>query len=197
MSRRSIRAFPIAVVALVAMLIFPSGAPAEQPLFFTNEWDFEETFTDFCGVTGLTVEANFTGHENVQIRSNPNKGEFPFFSVHVQFFDTWTGPNGKVVTVEANRRARDIEIVDNGDGTITIHEKVTGAAVTITGPDGERSIDRGLAIFAFTVDYNGTPGDPEDDIFVSDDGIVKMAGPHPDLEDEGAFCPIAVPAFTS
>jgi hypothetical protein len=197
MSRHSIRAFPIAVAALVAMLIFPAGAPAEQPQFFTNEWDFNETFEDFCGVAGLTVEANFTGHENVQIRSNPNKGEFPFFSVHVQFFDTWTGPNGKVVTVEANFRLRDIEIIDNGDGTITIHQKVTGAPNTITGPDGERSIDRGLAIFAFTVDYNGTPSDPDDDVFVSDDGIVRMAGPHPDLEDGGAFCPIAVPAFTS
>jgi len=46
------------------------------------------------------------------------------------------------------------------------------------------------------VDYNGTPANPADDIFVSDQGVQRMAGPHPGVESD-VTCDMAVPAFTS
>jgi hypothetical protein len=45
------------------------------------------------------------------------------------------------------------------------------------------------------INYNGTPTDIEDDIFVHE--IESMSGPHPDLEiDFQLFCEVVVPTLT-
>jgi len=185
----------IPLIALAALLAFPTGTLAAQPTAVHDAWDFTDTITDACGVPGLTVEEHFTGEVDGFYKFVDGR-PFSFTSVHVSFFSTFTGPNGKVVTVSADRREQDARIVDNGDGTITISSKVTGAALTVTGPNGQRSLDRGLVVFQFTVDYNGTPANPADDIFVSDQGVQRMAGPHPGVESD-VTCDMAVPAFTS
>jgi hypothetical protein len=190
-----LRFLALGLVALAAVLAPPGGALAAKPVFFTNTWDFTETVTDFCGEAGLTVEGHFTGQLDGQVRA-AKEGEFPLVSAHAAFEETWTGPNGEVVTVTANRRERDVAITDNGDGTYTVRVQVTGAFVTIVGPDGARSLDRGLAVADIRWNYNGTPSDLTDDVLVGIDGIIRTAGPHPDLL-EGAFCAIAVPAFTA
>jgi hypothetical protein len=185
----------LGLVALAALLAAPGGALAAKPVFFTQTWDFTETVTDFCGEAGLTVEGHFTGQVDGQLRP-AKEGEFPLVSAHAVIEETWTGPNGEVVTVSANRRERDLAVTDNGDGTYTVQVQVTGAFVTIVGPDGARSLDRGLAVAAIRWDFNGTPSDLTDDVFVGVEGILRTAGPHPDLLD-GAFCTIAVAAFTA
>jgi hypothetical protein len=196
MNRRFVSLSVLPLIALAALLAFPAGTLAAQPTAIHESWDFTDTATDFCGVPGLTVGGHFTGQIDGHMKLI-NGQPFPYFSVQTKFFDTWTGPNGKVVTVSANRREQDATIVNNGDGTITLTQQITGAEITITGPDGTRVIDRGLIRVAVTVDDNGTPSNPDDDIFLSFDGVVKTAGPHPDWDPGGAFCPVAVPAFTS
>jgi hypothetical protein len=185
----------LCLVAVAALLAFPAGTLAAQPTTVHDAWDFTDTATDACGVPGLTVEEHFTGEIDGFFRFIDGR-PFPYFLVHVSFFNTFTGPNGKVVTVSGSRLEKDARIVDNGDGTITISSNVTGSAFTVTGPNGERSLDRGLVTFQFTVDYNGTPANPDDDIFVSDQGVQKIAGPHPGLESD-LVCEFGVPAWTS
>ena len=184
----------IPLIALAALLAFPPGTLAAQPTAVHDAWDFTDTITDACGVPGLTVEEHFTGEVDGFYKFVDGRS-FPFTSVHVSFFNTFTGPNGKVVTVSADRREQDARIVDNGDGTITI---------TSFGSGGSRFYDRngkfvlkdpGEARFAFDIDYNGTPGDPDDDVEVPDSfRIVRSSTGHSDFSNRD-FCADLV-AFT-
>ena len=77
---------------------------------------------------------------------------------------------------------------DNGDGTIT---------VTDYGAGGSRFYDQfgklvlkdpGSIRFAFDIDYNGTPGDPSDDVEVPDSfRIVRPSTGHSDFSGRD-FC---------
>jgi hypothetical protein len=46
------------------------------------------------------------------------------------------------------------------------------------------------------IDYNGTPTDTEDDVFISQ-SIESVSGPHPEAESGFTlFCEVVVPALT-
>ena len=188
----------IPLIMLAALLIFPAGTLAgtsAKPTFRHEEWnDPPVSVTDFCDVPGLTAEVQSSGHVDIQIRFN--KGVYAIFSDHLVFTDTWTGPNGAQVIVTANRHGHDSRVVDNGDGTYTDYWTETGAPFVVVGPNGERSMDTGRIVWKFIYADSGTPGNPDDDVFLSFEGIVDVAGPHP-AATEDVFCPIAVPAFTS
>jgi hypothetical protein len=84
--------------------------------------------------------------------------------------------------------SQDHTIVDNGDGTITI---------TVFGSGGSRYYDAdgrlvlkdpGEVRFAFDVDYNGTPGNPDDDVEVPDSfRLVRGSTGNSDFSDRD-FC---------
>jgi hypothetical protein len=64
--------------------------------------------------------------------------------------------------------SRDHSIVDNGDGTITITDFASGGS-RYYDTDGNLVLkDPGEVRFAFDIDYNGTPGNPDDDQDVAD-----------------------------
>ena len=85
-----------------------------------------------------------------------------------------TGPLAR--TVEQVGQSRDLHIVDNGDGTLTITGFFVGTQ-RVLGDDGELLlVDHGLSKDTFVVDHNGTI-DPEDDEFVDLISHV-IAGPH-------------------
>jgi hypothetical protein len=88
-------------------------------------------------------------------------------------------------------------VVDNGDGTITLRTAVTGVPEKLRMSDGTVAIkDVGRVVFVTVLDYNGTPTDVEDDVFISQT-IESISGPHPDLEsDFTLFCEVLVPALT-
>ncbi len=59
---------------------------------------------------------------------------------------------------------RDHTIVDNGDGTITLTVFASGGS-RFYDQHGKLVLkDPGQIRFAFDIDYNGTPGDPSDDV---------------------------------
>ena len=73
--------------------------------------------------------------------------------------------NGKTFVVEAQGNGRDHEIVDNGDGTLTIWVKELFKSTVWL--DGEFLFhDSGINSGAILVDYNGTLSDPDDDVFL-------------------------------
>jgi hypothetical protein len=92
---------------------------------------------------------------------------------------------------------KDLSVTDNGDGTITVRLALTGIAEFVRSDDGTRLImDLGRVVFATVLDYNGTPTDVEDDIFISQQ-IESVSGPHPDSDSDGElFCATLVPALT-
>jgi hypothetical protein len=56
--------------------------------------------------------------------------------------------------------------------------------------------DVGRIVFSTVLDYNGTPTDADDDVFVSQE-ILSISGPHPDAEsDFTLFCETVVEGLT-
>ena len=81
-------------------------------------------------------------------------------------------------------------MTDSGDGTITVRTAVTGIPEQVTLPDGTVAHkDVGRVVFATVLDYNGTPANANDDVFISQ-SVESVSGPHPEL-DSGftLFCP--------
>ena len=112
---------------------------------------------------------------------------------------TWTNPaTGKSVSnFFAGVFAKDLTVVDNGDGTITVRTAITGVPEKITLPDGQIvTMDVGRVVFVSVIDYNGTPTDTSDDVTIST-SIESISGPHPDLQSDFAlFCEVVVPALS-
>ena len=84
--------------------------------------------------------------------------------------------------------SKDQTIVDNGDGTITITVFATGNSRWYDA-SGELVLrDTGRSSFSFDIDYNGTPGDAEDDVEVPDSfQLLRTPAGHDDTVDRD-FC---------
>lgn len=94
---------------------------------------------------------------------------FPYFreSVHGTVVTTNLETGGTYTNV-FTANSRDHTIVDNGDGTITITVFASGGS-RFYDTNGRLVLrDPGQIRFAFDIDYNGTPGDPSDDVEVPD-----------------------------
>ena len=122
---------------------------------------------------------------------------FPYFreSVHGTALTTNLETGGTYTNVFSSN-SRDHKIVDNGDGTITITEFASGGS-RFYDADGNFVLkDPGQFRFAFDVDYNGTPGDPSDDVEVPDSfRVVRGSTGNSDLSGRD-FCADLV-EFTS
>ena len=106
--------------------------------------------------------------------------------------------NGKSISdAFAGVSFKDLTATDNGDGTLTVRTAVTGLPEALTLSDGTVVVrDRGRLVFRTIVDFNGTPTDVDDDIFISSE-IESAAGPHPDLEsDFTILCSTVIAALT-
>ena len=124
---------------------------------------------------------------------------FPLFKDTGSGTVTWTNPaNGKSVSqFFAGVSDKDLTVVDNGDGTITLRTAVTGVPEKLTLSNGRAvTMDVGRVVFVSVINYNGTPTDISDDVTLST-SIESISGPHPDLQSDGAlFCQVVVAALT-
>lgn len=166
-------------IALVSLLAVPA---ADAKLVFKEHFAFtdshieqEEHGDEFCpNVEFLTLfEIEARGQDVVKLKG---QSPFPYFASTFKFREVYTNlENGKTFTLLTVGRDADQRIVDNGDGTITLIFQGVGRTHVI-GPDGDRLFtDAGQFRFVAVVDYNGTPGDPEDDIELSFE-VVKEVG---------------------
>ena len=80
--------------------------------------------------------------------------------------------------------------MDNGDGTRTVIVLSTGNATLYDGSGKAIGRNPGQVRFEFLVDHNGTPGDPSDDVGISEALIKGSTGRTDD------FCEALVPALT-
>jgi hypothetical protein len=138
----------------------------------------------------VDVDVNFTFNQR---GSSP----FPYYreSVHGTVVTTNLDTGGTFTDVFTNN-SRDHTIVDNGDGTITITTFASGGS-RFYDTNGKLVLrDPGQFRFAFDIDYNGTPGNPGDDVEVPDSfRVVRDSTGRNDLEGRD-FCADLV-EFTS
>ena len=89
--------------------------------------------------------------------------------------DTAYSANGNTLVNAAHGNYRDADVVDNGDGTLTIHFK--DARSTKVRLDGTSLFQNtGLVEGSVIFDHNGTPTDPDDDEFIEVDGQIGFHG---------------------
>jgi hypothetical protein len=122
-------------------------------VFTSDKYDCDGTQAQDAGDISGSFLGNLRG-------SSP----FPYFreSVHGTIVTTNLENGGTYTNIFASS-SKDQVITDNGDGTITITVFAAGGS-RFYDTDGNFVLkDPGEIRFAFDVDYNGTPGDPEDD----------------------------------
>jgi hypothetical protein len=182
-------------VLLACGLLLAMAQPAAAQLVDRSHEHIVLTIPDdeVCGIS-VTTTIDFIANEQQRLA----KSGFPLFKSTGPGTVTWTNPEtGKSVGYFFAGASKDLTVVDNGDGTITLRTAVTGVPDKIRLSDGTVvSMDVGRVVFVTVLDYNGTPTDVEDDIFVSQE-IESISGPHPGLEsDFELLCEIVVPALT-
>ena len=172
--RRSARTIAVgttlAVSALVSISGLVSAALLERGTFHD---EFSELVMDFCDVPGLDVQVDGVVDGSFHVGSRGRNG-LVFFMEHVQVSRVMTNvANEAMVSDREITVSKDLHVVDNGDGTLTITVLATGN-LTVYGEDG-KAIARnpGQVRFQFMVDHGGTPADPSDDTEIAFLGVIK------------------------
>ena len=138
---------------------------------------------DFCA--GINAEVSWNDSVHEMIRTHGPDG-LVYFKANVHGTTVITNlDTGGTYTNTYNFTDRDLKVVDNGDGTLTITIANSGSFKWFDS-DGNRVL-KGAGQFRadITVDHGGTPTDPSDDVGL-DFVVVKNAG-----QDETAgrdFC---------
>jgi hypothetical protein len=190
---RGVRLGTLSAVLACGLLLAMVQPAAAQPIERSHDHIVETFPGEVCDIS-VIVSVDII--ENILVRLA--KSGFPLFQTTGPGTITLTNPEtGKSITVRFTGNVKDLTVVDNGDGTITVRTAVTGIPEEVRLSDGTVAIrDVGRVVFATVLNYNGTPTDVEDDEFISQT-IESISGPHPDLESDGElFCEVVVPALT-
>ena len=138
-----------------------SAAPLDKGHFhdvFIESFDCDGTPVDHVS----EVDVNFLFNQR-------GSSDFPYYRESVRGTDTFTNlDTGGTYTNDFTGNSKDQTIVDNGDGTITITVFAAGGSRWLDQNGKLVLKDPGESRFAFDVDYNGTPGNPDDDQEVAD-----------------------------
>jgi hypothetical protein len=173
-------AFLICGLAVAGQLV--STPATAQPL---DKGHFRDVFTDVYDCNG--TPARDDGDVRVNFLFNQRGGgrhPFPYYreSAHGTIVHTNLNTGGTFTEV-FTANSRDHRIVNNGDGTITIIVFASGGS-RFYDQNGTLVLkDAGQTRFAFDVHYNGTPGNPDDDVDVPDSfRIIRPSTGTNDLE---------------
>jgi len=175
-----------AATVAVAMAAPVAAAPPEHGTFH-DEFSFTES--DFCGA-GLEVRFDVVVDGRFLVNRR-GRDSLVYFMEHIHRTDTLTNlANGRTITDDERTVQKDLHVIDNGDGTLTVVVLATGN-FTVYGADG-RAIARnpGQIRFELLIDHNGTPGDPSDDSELGFTLLKESTGRNDDA------CEAAVPALT-
>ena len=128
---------------------------------------FHDVFTgDPYDCEGTPAQDHFDVSGN-EVLNQRGSSPYPYFLQTVRGTNVTTNlDTGGTFTNVFAVSFRDHTIVDNGNGTITITTIGAGGS-RFYDADGNLVLkDPGQVRFAVDVDYNGTPGDPSDDVEV-------------------------------
>jgi hypothetical protein len=177
----------LAAVGAVTLGLVP--AANAQPFQETIRDEFQNEIEDFCGEEGLTVQEHVVFESRLMI--NPRKTDrLAYFMENQRISVVLTSENG-TVTVRETVLSKDLDVTDNGDGTLTILVMGTGNATAFDEDGKAIARNPGQIRFEILIDHGGTPQDPSDDEFLADLGVVfGSTGRNDD------FCQAAVPVLT-
>ena len=184
---------------LIAGLAITGSALASAPATAKpiDKGHFHDVFTSDvynCDGTPAQDSGNVSGNFVFNQRGS---SPFPYYRESVRGTVVTTNLNtGGTYTNVFTANSKDQTIVNNGDGTITITVFASGGS-RFYDTNGKLVLkDPGQTRFAFDIDYNGTPGDPSDDVEVPDSfRVVRGSTGNSDLSDRD-FCADLV-EFTS
>jgi len=112
---------------LAGSLVLLSGAPASARIVETFPLDdsFAEELTDFCGVDGLTVDFTFSQTGSGTLSERGRDGLL-FFTGHTRSVETFSFGGRTVTGIGNHLLEKDLKVVPNGDGTLSITILLTG-----------------------------------------------------------------------
>ena len=190
MPRRHAALGALAAVSLAAPMLLhePASARVVESAVIHEEYTF--TSDGWCGDDSVDVLVSGTFDVKYTAVQHGPKGLVHFRAKEV--VDETHTYNGVTIRFLLNSPSRDLKVVNNGDGTLTITVLATGNAV-LYGPGGKAiARDPGQIRFRFDVDHGGTPADPSDDVEVEDSfEIIKSSTGRSD-----DFCEVEMALFT-
>jgi hypothetical protein len=166
------RSLPLAASVSAAALVLVA-APAQAGQLFHDRWHDagSEVFDDFCGIDGVVHDWDVQGMSHAV---GQGSAQLVHFMDNFHGWESFTNPDtGESYVHTFNDVVRDHTVTDNGDGTLTIVSMGAGNDQWYASNGSLSLSDVGTVRWAFLVDANGTPADPEDDVFLEDLGIVK------------------------
>jgi hypothetical protein len=189
--RRRARVVLAVIGAAALSLSLAGGVAAQPPVMERVHEEFTEDLEDFCDVEGLEVRLD--GVVDFRLQWNARKRDgLAYFVQNTKSTLTFTAvaSEDRWVTAVENSTFNDVNVTDNGDGTLTI--LVLGAGNFVVYDQTGKAIARnpGRTFFEVIVDHAGTPEDPTDDEFVTERIVRESTG----LNDD--FCEAAVPVLT-
>lgn len=183
---------PVAgAVVVVGLTLSPADAAVVENLHFV---DTGTEPLDFC--EGLNIEVSWTDHVHELIKTRGSGDGFVLFSANVQGTTSFTNlDTGRAFTTTYRANDRDLEVTDNGDGTLTI-TFASRASRHWYDADGDLVFtDAGHFSGQVSVDHAGTPTDPSDDVEIEDSFVLLKDVGHFDTEGRDFCADIAT--FTS
>jgi hypothetical protein len=188
-SRRIGRVAAVLTAAAVAVALTApvAAAPLEQGTFH-DEFSFIDP--DFCGA-GLEVRFDGVVDGRFLVTRRGQDG-LVYFMENIHITETVTNlANGKSVSDESRTVQKDLHVIDNGDGTLTILVLATGNFM-LYGANGKAiAHNSGQIRFELLIDHGGTPGDPSDDVELEFTLVKESTGTNDDV------CQAAVAALTA
>ena len=184
----------LAVASLAASTLIASTPATAQPI---DKGRFHEVSTgDVYDCEGTPAQDSVDVWVNF-VFNQRGSSPFPYYRESVHGTGVTTNlNNGGTFTNVFSVSTRDHTIVDNGDGTITITDYASGGSRYYDTHGKLVLKDPGQVRYSFKIDYNGTPGDPSDDVEVPNSfRIVRASTGNSDLSGRD-FCADLV-EFTS
>ncbi len=164
-----------ATLGLAAFIIATPPASSAPPYFESITEPLANHFEDYCGVDGFDVDQTGVFRSRLKVRTS--RSGIQYFLEHITVDETVTGvESGRSVRIRTAFIAKDLKIIDNHDGTLTITQLLTGPSTMYNAAGKAIARDPGQVRFRRVIDTNGTPGDPEDDIELSFEVVKESTG---------------------
>ena len=168
---RRLLAFGFAAgIAATALITSPAVARPVDRGSFTES--FTEEIEDFCGVEGLTIDVARTAKIKFMVNSR-KPGTAPYFQQVVSAEAVYSNADGDFVSEKLMIAEKDLEVTDNGDGTLTILFLATGNATTYNADGTAIARNPGQVRYEILIDHGQSITDPSDDVFLRFLGLVK------------------------
>lgn len=159
-------------LALLGLAAGPASAAVVEHRHFVDSGT--EPF-DEC--PGIDAEISWEDRVHEVIRTRGRDG-LVYFSANVHGTTVVTNlDTGGTYTNTYNVTDKDLKVVDNGDGTLTITIANTGSFKWYDADGNRVLMGAGNFRFQLTVDHGGTPTDPSDDVEIDGSFVeLKEAG---------------------